>query len=79
MIDRAFPQQARAALDVFPHHARQGSRRAGATSSVAPKIATVGTFKAEAMCMLPESFVRYTSHAAASSMNSLSVVSPAKL
>ena len=30
------------------------------TWSVAPKIATVGTSSADAMCMLPESFVRYT-------------------
>ena len=33
-----------------------------ATSSVAPKIATVGMPKAEAMCIAPESFVRKTSH-----------------
>ena len=29
MIDRAFPEKARAALDVFTDHARQASRRAG--------------------------------------------------
>src|SRR5205823_4117772 len=48
-------------------------------SSVAPKTATVGTPNAEAMCMAPESLVRKTRHAATSSINSLSVVAPARL
>ena len=43
-----------------------------ATSSVAPKTATVGTPSAEAMCIAPESLVRYTRQAAAKSMNSAS-------
>src|SRR6185312_3053609 len=47
-------------------------------SSVAPKIATVGTPRAEAMCMPPESFERYTRQAAASLMYWASEVSPAK-
>ena len=49
-----------------------------AISSVAPKIATVGTPSAEAMCIAPESLVKYTRHAAANSINSASEVSPAK-
>ena len=38
-------------------------------SSVAPKMATVGTPSAEAMCIAPESLVRKSSQAAARSMN----------
>ena len=47
-------------------------------SSVAPKTATVGTPSADATCMAPESLVKYTRHAAAISMYSARVVSPAK-
>src|SRR5690349_1404916 len=49
-----------------------------ASLSVAPKTATVGTPRADAMCIAPESFVRYTRQAAARSMNSASDVSPAR-
>src|ERR1043166_8722111 len=48
-------------------------------SSVAPKIATVGTPRAEATCIPPESLVRYTRQAAARSIYSAKLVSPAKL
>ena len=43
-------------------------------SSVAPKMATVGIPRAEAMCMAPESFVKKRLQVAARSMNSPSVV-----
>ncbi len=49
-----------------------------ATSSVAPKTATVGTFSAAATCIAPESFVRNSSQAAASSTNLAILTDPAK-
>jgi len=60
------------------------SRAAGpngpvAVSSVGPNTVTEGTPNADAMCMAPESLARNTQHAAVISMNSRSVVAPAKL
>ena len=71
VVDRAFPQQARAALHGLPHHARQRPVGPVATWSVAPNTATVGTSKpTRCACPRSRSSDKY-SHAAASSMNSL--------
>ena len=78
MVDRTVAQHARAALDRLRTMTERGPAGAVAKYSVGPKIATVGTASAEATCMAPESLVRNTRQAAASSMKRTSVVSPAR-
>ena len=57
---------------------RESGRWAGSDIVGRAEDGDVGTPSAEAMCIAPESLVRYTRQAAAMSMNSASEVSPAK-
>ena len=79
MVDRALAQQARAALNRLAHNTAALTGRTGGFFIRRPKDNTVGTPKADAMCIGPESFVRNTSQAAAISINSPSAVEPARL
>ena len=81
MVDRAFSQQARAALDLFAHHARERPCRTGANMIGRSKNGDRRAHSERGSDVHAAGVVGQidTSHAAVKSMYSLSVVSPAKL